>query len=355
MIPATIEALTPQWLTPVLDSAGLLDGASVTEVAFTPVGTGQMATSMRLQMSFNRPTPGPTALIAKLPAADPTSRATAQTLRAYEVEVRFYQELAPDLTMRTPTVHYADVDVDSGSFVLLMEDLAPARQGDQLEGCSIAEATLAIDELVKLHAPRWGDPSLAEYDWLHRDSERALLLQMLPPLWQGFCERYADRLGPEVHEAGNTLFANFERYLMSNEEPWTIVHRDFRLDNLLFGEGDGSVPIAVVDWQACTHASGMTDVAYFIGAGLVTHDRRDHERELVRRYHEHLVAAGVGEYDFEQCWRDHRLGSFAGFLTAVAAPMMVDRTERGDDMFLAMAHRHAHQVLDLDAPALLVS
>jgi hypothetical protein len=35
---------------------------------------------------------------------------------------------------------------------------------------------------------------------------------------------------------------------------------------------------------------------------------------------------------------------------AVAASMMVARTDRGDRMFLTMARRHARHALDLDAP-----
>jgi len=34
------------------------------------------------------------------------------------------------------------------------------------------------------------------------------------------------------------------------------------------GTPDG-VPITVVDWQTVTHGPALTDVAYFIGAGLV--------------------------------------------------------------------------------------
>ena len=75
-------------------------------------------------------------MIAKLPAADETSRATARSLGSYENEVRFYQLLAPELPMRTPAVYYADIDVETASFILLLEDMAPAQQGDQLRGCS---------------------------------------------------------------------------------------------------------------------------------------------------------------------------------------------------------------------------
>jgi hypothetical protein len=95
-------------------------------------------------------------------------------------------------------------------------------------------------------------------------------------------------------------------------------------------------------------------VAYFIGAGLQEHDRRAVEDDLVRGYHAGLVAAGV-DYGWDRCWRDYRRGTWAGVLMAVGASMMVERTDRGDRMFLTMAERHARHALDLDAPDLLTS
>ncbi len=326
--------------------------------AITPVGTGQMCDSARLELTFDRATDAPTTVVAKLPAADPTSRATALSLRSYEIEVRFYQELAPTLPIRTPEIFYGDIDVETASFVLLMEDLAPARQGDQLAGCTPAEAAVAIDELVKLHAPRWGDPTLADLDWLHRDPEqsRMFMLGMLPVLWTSFRERYADRLGADVHEAGDALFADLDKYLGAANEPWTVVHGDYRLDNLLFSMADtGAGSVAVVDWQTCMHGPALGDVAYFIGAGLTTDDRRACEQDLVRRYHRALVAAGVADYDWNRCWQDHRRGTWAGLIMAIAASMLVEQTDRGDEMFLTMAHRHSRHALDLDAPALLLT
>jgi hypothetical protein len=82
-------------------------------------------------------------------------------------------------------------------------------------------------------------------------------------------------------------------------------------------------------------------------------ERRDVERDLVHRYHDGILAAGVQGYDWDRCWLDHRRGTWAGLIMAVAASMLVERTDRGDEMFLAMAHRHARHALDLDAPALL--
>ena len=131
------EDLTPSWLTGALTVSRVLDGARVVNVTFHPIGTGQMCDCVRLDVDYDRPTDAPRSIVAKLPAADETSRATAKALHSYETEVRFYQQLAAELPIRTPHAYYAEIDVESASFVLLLEDLAPARQGDQLRGCSV--------------------------------------------------------------------------------------------------------------------------------------------------------------------------------------------------------------------------
>lgn len=318
----------------------------------TPVGTGQMCDTYRLELAYSGP-PGPRSVVAKLPSADPTSRATALSLGSYENEVRFYQQLAPRVNVRTPRVYYADIDVETASFVLLLEDLSPAEPGDQLAGCSADDAAIAIGELVGLHAPLWGDPSLKELPWLHRDrsGQQLFYLGLLPQLWDGFRARYTESLGPEVHEAGDQLFARLSDFILGDTEPWTVVHGDYRLDNLLFAAapaGPGR-SVTVVDWQTATHGPGLQDVAYFIGAGLLLEDRRAHEQTLVRLYHDRLAAAGVGDYGWDRCWHDYRRGTWSGLIMAIAASMLVERTERGDEMFMVMAHRHARHALDLDA------
>ncbi len=349
------DELTATWLTAVLSAHGVLGDAAVSTASLEPLGTGQMCDSWRVTLTYDRTTNAPATLVAKLPAADPTSRATALALRSYENEVRFYQQLAPGLPLHTPALYYADIDVTTAAFVLLLEDMAPARPGDQLTGCSVSEAELAVGALVGLHAPRWADPALDELEWLHRDpaAGRAFLEMTVPGFWDGFCTRYADRLTPEIHSAGDALLRGLHRYLESNLAPWTIVHGDYRLDNLLFEAGPGRAALTVVDWQTCTHGPAMQDVAYFIGAGLLPDARRAHEVRLVHRYHDALCAAGVTDYDWDRCWEDYRRATFSGLIMAIAASMLVERTERGDEMFLTMAERHARHALDLDAPALI--
>ncbi|WP_051516010.1 phosphotransferase family protein [Candidatus Blastococcus massiliensis] len=348
----TPGALTPEWLTAALTASGSLDRARVVDAEVRPLGTGQMCDSVRVRLTYDDPAAGPASLVAKLPAADEGSRATARAFRSYEKEVRFYQELAERLPVRTPRLHYADLDLATASFVLLLEDLAPAQPGDQLRGCDTDVAAAAVAELVNLHAPLWGDPSLAQLDWLHGDPEGrgALLGEVLPMLWAGFQERYAASLLPHVKQAGDVYFSRLATGRAADRVA-TVTHTDYRLDNLLIAP-DGAV--TVVDWQTCGTGVGPSDVAYFLGAGLAPEVRREAEDGLVRSYHDGLLAAGVTGYAWDDCWLDYRRGTWAGLSMAVLASMSVKRTDRGDAMFLAMADRHARHALDLDAADVLV-
>lgn len=345
-IAETAEMITAAWLGAALDEP-------VTTVATRPLGTGQMCDSVRVTYRVEGDD-APRTVVAKLPAADQGSRNTALAMRSYEKEVRFYQHLAGDLPVRTPTVRHADIDVDTASFVLLLDDLAPAEPGDQLAGCTPGVAEIAVAELVGLHAPRWGDATLLDHPWLSNDDPdgRAMMAVLLPMLWDGFRDRYGTAVVDHVRRAGDLLFANVAAFMqVPDDGPRTITHGDYRLDNLLFSPAGAGTPptVTVVDWQTCAVGPALHDVAYFVGAGLDEHDRREHEHRLVTDYHRSLVAAGVVGYGWDACWRDYRRGTWAGLLMAVGAAMMVERTDRGDRMFLTMASRHARHALDLDA------
>ncbi|MEY2420869.1 MAG: hypothetical protein QOI95_936 [Acidimicrobiaceae bacterium] len=346
-IPTTPDAITREWLTEVL-------GAPVASVEKQMVGTGQMGDSVRLTLGYEPDAAGPASVVAKLPALDPTSRATAAAMRSYEIEVSFYRELAPTLPVRAPRCHVALHDQSTDDFILLLEDLAPARQGDQLVGCSIDEAAIAVEELPKLHAPRWGDPRLADLPWLHRNTaDSAVMTTMLVTgLYDGFRTRYADRLEPDVFALCERFIPRLNAYLAGRPGPWTVAHGDYRLDNLLFGTDAGAPAVAVVDWQTVAHGPGIADLSYFVGAGLLAADRVAHEADLVHSYHAGLNAAGV-DLDWDDCWEQYRRHTFAGLVMAVAASMLVEQTDRGDDMFMAMANRHGRHALDLEAEALI--
>jgi hypothetical protein len=347
--------VTPGWLTTVLTAAGsLAEGAHVVDVSTSPVGTGQMADTARLTLTYDEPGAGPTSVVGKFASADDQSRGTGLALRAYEIEVSFYRELAGRVEARVPDCYFADVEPDTGWFTLVLEDIVGARQGDQIEACGPDVAAAVLEEMAGLHAPCWEAPELAGLGWLNRSSAESdqFLAALVASLFPGFLERYADRLAPE-HVALCRLFVeHLPEWSRSLDGPRTASHGDFRLDNLLFQPGERR-PV-VVDWQTVAWAGGSHDVAYFIGGCLSAEDRRAHEPDLLAHYHDALCARGVSDYSLEQLRRDTRRDTFGGVLMAIVASMVVQRTERGDLMFLTSTSRHAQHALDVEAPLLLL-
>lgn len=346
--PTGLGDLTAEWLTEAL--APIAEGATAVEVRTKRIGNGMVADSARVEVVWDRPTPAPDRFVAKVPAAAEESRISAAATRTYLLEAAFYNDLADTLAVHRPACYVSRHDEVTHDYVVLLGDLAPAEAGDQIAGCSVAEAHGVMPELASLHAPRWGDETLAQLPWLDRpNAESVIGIQMLADMFfPGFMDRYRDVLDPPVAALAARFVGRLGAYLTKRPEPWTVVHGDFRLDNLLFG----GERVAVLDWQTVKVGPALSDVAYFIGSALQPDDRREHEESLVREYHAALRAGGV-DLSWDDCWLGYRRHGYDGLLMAILASMLVTRTDRGDEMFMAMANRHGHQLLDLDAESLI--
>lgn len=328
--------VTPDWLTARLHEAGILSSGAVTAIRWEPVGTGQVGDSARFHLEYDSATKGPATVAGKFPAENPTSRGTAAMLGLYAKEVRFYREVAPLLDVRVPAVYAAELSEDGASFILLFEDLAPERGGNQLAGCSIEDARHAIEQAAAIHAPSWRNPAILELDWLNPDPGASAQVRTLYPQAQAlFAERYADTLEPEFMELCEQLAAS-DPWQSRNYQRLGLVHGDFRLDNMLFGIGRGAEPIAVLDWQTLAVGNPLTDIGYFLGCGIGDELRRKHEGELLDLYCSEMTRRGV-PLTREEIWRDYVIGALHGVSTAVFSAAFVERTERGDANFLSMA------------------
>jgi Phosphotransferase enzyme family len=344
--PARID---PDWMTQALRRANVLREARVAEIARTPVGNGLLGDSYRFTLIYDHEEPGaPASVIGKFPAADPASRKSGSAHLLYVREVSFYRELARTVAIHTPLPYVAEIDPETDDFTLILQDLAPARQGDQLAGCSLEDAMTALSEAAALHAPRWSDPMLETLDWLAIRPARLspTLTDTLPPIISLFKERYQGALEPEFIALVDKLPPALARSRDDRSCPRTVQHADFRLDNVMFDVNGGARPMATLDWQTLTVGPGAVDVAYFLSAAIDPPERRQHERELVRFYHAELIRRGVQSYDWDQCWRDYRRYTLHGILMGVFSALSVERTERGDALFLKMTRGACAQALD---------
>jgi Ecdysteroid kinase-like family len=351
------EAVTAAWLTAVMADAGVLDEdrGRIVAIAAEPIGTGQVGANIRYRLGYDPPDlAAPASVVAKFAATDEASRATGIATRTYETEVAFYRDLAHTVDVSRPACLFAAIEPGTADVVLVLEDLAPAVQGDQIAGCTVEQAHLAMTEAARLHGPRWGDPSLFDHPWLAQGvAAVSSIADLYAFTWDGFVARYRAKLDPPAVVVGTRLREGISGWLAHQPPAPTLTHGDYRLDNMLFAGEDGAGSLSVVDWQTVRLGCGTADVAYFLGAGLDPATRRAHEAELVAHYHRELQSYPIDEYPFDACWEDYRRYSFGGYVMAVIASMLVGRTDRGDAMFMAMANRHAAQVADLDALELL--
>ena len=345
--PMSPDQLTASWF-------GEIFNADVQAVSCKPIGDGLVGMNLRvaLEVAPRDSEQVPAALVVKLPSEDPTSRATAIALHNYVREVRFYTELAETVDIRCPQCHHAEWHEETGDFVLVLEDMAPAIQGDQLAGCAPETAARIVTELGKLHGPRWGDSSLADLEWIGRPSstDDEQLRGMWELLAPGFLATYDRHLEPTQRALLDAFAPHLPDWLAARTGPRTVTHGDFRLDNLLLGDGttDGGPLVTAVDWQTPAEGIGVGDLSYFIGAGLLPADRRAAEHDLLEVYAKELAAYGV-QIDRSTLAADYARMSFGGVVMAVLASQIVGSSERSEAMFSVMATRHLQQALDLDA------
>jgi hypothetical protein len=340
------DDLTSEWLTVAI---GL---GTVAEFTFERIGTGQMSECYRVALRYADGKDGPASVVLKVAAADPSSRQTGLAMGLYEREVLFYTHLASGLHGPVAQCYHAAYDPSTGIFDLLLGDAAPATVGDEIRGATAEQATMALTQLGRVHGALLGDQALAGADWLNR--ETPVNQGLVGALYAGYIDRYRDQIAPEHRAVCEAMVATFDAYMAeeaASGRPQGLVHGDYRLDNMLFGEHGADRPLTVVDWQTVTRGPAFTDVAYFLGCALPVAQRRAQYDELLRAYHDALGPdAGVTIDDVRDGVRRQ---SFFGVLMAIVSPMLVERTDRGDEMFMSMMERNAQHVLDTDALAVL--
>ena len=320
---------------------------SLQSLTHEPVGTGQVCDSYRFTCDWAEGD-RPATFIAKCPSADPVSRGAAAIFHLYDMEVGWYRDVATGSGVCCPRSYHADITEDEQEFVLLLQDMTPAAQGDQLTGASLVQVETTLAAAAALHNIR-PEQGFEAYQWLHHGAGNSAFMEnSLPKGYPLFRDRFSELLSSDILDLGQELIDRLARYVAHEPPELTITHGDMRLDNILF-HADGRVA-ALVDWQTCSLGNPANDIAYMIGTSFADPaDRRQHEKALVEVY----LAARSTAQNFETFWTEYRRHAFSGFIMAINASLHVEQTERGDRMFAAMAERPAQMALDLDSLSLV--
>ncbi|MGV0992186.1 MAG: phosphotransferase family protein [Mycobacterium sp.] len=338
-IPARPEEVTPQWLTEVL-------GVAVSAAEVTPIGTGQTGATYRVAVTYSAATDLPASFVVKLPAQDEAVR--GRVALSYRSEHAFYTQLADTLAIPLPRCYHCAMTGDGDQFVLLLADMAPAEQADQIRGCTTEEARLAVTALAGLHGPRWCDPAwltLAGTVMPKPDEATARGLGDITVLAaQTTLEKIGSRMSAADRDTVLEAAGLVGDWLLTAPERFSLLHGDYRADNLLFDPQ--RTRITVVDWQTMAVGLPARDLSYFLATSLSPEDRAEHERELVDLYHR-AMSGYVDGYDAESCWNDYRFGMLQVPMITTLGFAFSAATDRGDDMSLAMLQRGARAIREL--------
>jgi aminoglycoside phosphotransferase (APT) family kinase protein len=329
-VPDGIGGVTAAWLSSAL-------GRDVASVEVSPIGTGQSGCTYRLRLGDG------STYVAKTGAEDPEVR--QRVAYGYRAELAFYRDIAPTVDVPVPRIHASAATEDCSQFVLLMDDLAPAVQGDQILGTTADVVVDGAVGLAGLHGPRWCDPAWKDLDVLTMPLATEETAQGMGDLARMATDTFLSTLGPRLSPEDRDTFDAFPAavpaFLLARPERFALLHGDYRLDNLMLHPDGG---ITVVDWQTLTVGLPGRDLAYWVATSLDPETRRQVEREAVAAYHAALKAPG---YDLATCEEDYRAGQLHTLLIVSLGWAFTTQTERGGDMMTVMAQRACAAIRDL--------
>jgi aminoglycoside phosphotransferase (APT) family kinase protein len=345
-IPRYPGDVTCEWLSAALGSGGTPVEVSAVDVA--AIGTGQTGATFRVSARYaTNPDRLPDTFVIKLPAQDDTVR--DRVTIGYRSECAFYAAIADRVRVPTPQCFYCEISDDALAYALLLGDQAPAVQGDQIAGCGEQEARLAVTALAGLHGPSWCDPVWLDFPGIAFTRPDEASAKGLGDVARMSADITLDKLGERMSAADRGTFSAamdlVTPWLPAEQNRFSLLHGDYRLDNMLFYPDANS--ITIVDWQTLGVGLPARDLSYFTATSLKPELRSAIEEDLVDEYHRTLSGYGVTHYDRETCWRDYRLGMLQALLISALGFAFATATDRGDDMVLTMLSRGCQAIRDL--------
>ncbi|XP_068160493.1 nephrocystin-3 [Antennarius striatus] len=174
--------------------------------------------------------------------------------REYRVQKALFSAGFP---VPQPLLHCTDPEVIGTEFYLMEHVKGRAFKDCRLPGVSAAERAAlyvaAVEVLAKLHSLDLASLNLEGYGKGSGYCRRQV------STWTKQYVAAADKDIPAMNELADWLRKN----LPTNDDEVTLVHGDFRVDNLIFHPTEARV-IAVLDWELSTTGHPLADFAYFL-------------------------------------------------------------------------------------------
>ncbi|MEH3130239.1 MAG: phosphotransferase [Mycolicibacterium neoaurum] len=351
LFPRAASELTTDWLIEILTASGAIaPGTRVTDLRAQRIAEGVGFASFLYRVHLVLDGAGPASVIAKFPTDYPDYQLLAASIRLYEREVTFYNEVTTSAPLRSPRAHAAEFDSATGEFVIVMEDVGALENADQVVGLSFDRARAVLAETARFHAWGWDTtPQATRHPaFLNLDDARmaGLFSAGTAAGWAVFARHGRADVPADLATLIDDYTTSAPHLLSALTTPTTLVNGDLRADNLFFAD-DGSH--VTVDFQFAGRGCGIWDVAYLVGQGMSPAERDGREIELVRHYLSTLAGLGI-DYPFDQAWQQFQIATVIQIALPLAAMMSWDNVnDRGRELLQVLMERSVAIIADCDA------
>ena len=192
--------------------------------------------------------------VFRRPPAGPLPRGAHDMAREHRVLKTLWRQLP----IAPRSIHHcADPDIAGAEFQILAfhagrivrgDDLAPLPDTDET---GTALSAMLVDTLARIHAT---DVAAAELETLGRPAG------FLPRTIAGWIGRAGATLGDRASPGCAFVVDWLERQAPADAPEPTLLHNDFKLDNMIL-RSDAIAPQAVVDWDMATLGDPLFDLA----------------------------------------------------------------------------------------------
>jgi hypothetical protein len=306
----TAEQVTPELLTCVLRENGFLKHGKVVDVRIKLTKTLLLSVVSRLGVSYSPEltAPAPAQLFLKISRHD-LPQAVSSALNSKEVE--FYRTIASEMS-DPPFIQCYDAvySAESGRSHLLLDDLSETHfQPESTLPPSKLYCELAMECMAQLHAFWWEHPQLGKaIGKLFSEKELSVFVDEVEHNVTRFIDFLGDRLSVKRREVYDRLLASKYKIWarLTDAAGLTVTHGDAHWWNLLYPRDTRKHRVCLFDWQLWHVDLGVRDIAFMVALGGYSERRSAMEQSLIRRYYDSLVAEGVRDYTWDDCWTDYR-------------------------------------------------
>ena len=329
-VPTSLSQVDEAWLSAAFAEAGY-GAPPVTSVTYEPIAgnVGTLGEVGVFTITYDGDSSLPGQLLGKCPLDHDTARLYNSVMRYYRREAGFYRDLAADVPMRVPKC-VLNVDDGDERHVLLLEYFADAIPGDVLLGTTYENMRRLITDMAQLHGRYWMDERVRALPWMFQFTEPSLLMgfDVCKATWPMAKELAPDAVPPDLAaliEGPYLADVEPQRWIDAyNARPWTLVHGDYELENVLF-LSDGTP--AVVDWQGVMVGFPAMDLGFTLAVSG-SPETIEREQELLDDYRAALAEAGGPQWSHDELM-DDLAWSMLFFAAGQTIPFVQDYSSMG--------------------------